>query len=39
MTLHCIKCKKQLTDNEISYCRTQLGGHVLCYACQKGYKR
>jgi len=33
-TLHCIKCKRELTANEINYCRNKLNGRLICYSCQ-----
>lgn len=36
--LHCILCKKILTDKEISFCRNKLKGKLICYICQKDKK-
>jgi hypothetical protein len=38
-TLHCIICHKQLSGDEISYCRRWLNGKLLCYKHQPSNKK
>ncbi len=33
-TLHCTKCRKVLSHDEISYCRHWLDGTLLCFSHQ-----
>ena len=37
--LHCIKCHKVLSGDEISYCRRWLDGKLLCFNHQPSNKK